>query len=400
MSKFNKYFLMNTEDVKEYVVDVVKYFDKNEKIECFEIGDGNINYVFRVIGKNKSIIVKQSDILLRSSQRPLDTYRSKIEAEILKIQKNLSSKHIPEVYMYDENMNALSMEDISEYKNMRKELIDEKIYINFSDEISLFLANTLLPTTDLVLSRDIKKDYVKFFINKELCDITEDLVLTEPYYNYKNRNIISKGQEKFVEENLYKNEKLKIEVAKLRDKFMNYSQALIHGDLHTGSIFINENGIKIIDPEFAFYGPIGYDIGNVIGNLFFNFVNKIYYSNNNNFIEYIKNTIIETYDKTLSAFNKKYDDIIEFPLYKEKDFKTYYISNIFSDALGYAGTEIIRRTVGDSKVFEISSIDLDDKKIEFERSLINIGIYLIMNREKIKTGKEIIDAFYYINSQK
>ena len=400
MSRFDKYFLMNTEDVKEYVKDIVKYFDYDENIECFEIGDGNINYVFRVVGNNKSVIVKQSDVLLRSSQRPLDVYRSKIEAEILKIQKKLSSKQIPEVYMYDEKMNALTMEDISEYKNMRKELMNERIFDNFSDEISTFLANTLLPTTDLVLGRDMKKDYVKFFINKELCDITEDLVLTEPYYNYKNRNIISKGQEEFVEKNLYNNEKLKVEVAKLRDRFMNYSQALIHGDLHSGSIFINEKGIKIIDPEFAFYGPIGYDIGNVIGNLFFTLANKVYYSQNTDFIKYIENTIIETFDKTVETFNKKYDKIVEFHLYKSKEFKTYYLNSIFSDSLGYAGTEIIRRTVGDSKVYEISSLDLDYKKLEFERSLINIGIFLIMNREKIKSGKDLIEAFYSINSIK
>ncbi len=29
--------------------------------------------------------------------------------------------------------------------------------------------------------------------------------------------------------------------------------------------------MKVIDPEFSFYGPMGYDIGNVIGNLFFPF---------------------------------------------------------------------------------------------------------------------------------
>lgn len=49
---------------------------------------------------------------------------------------------------------------------------------------------------------------------------------------------------------------------------MNHAQALVHGDLHSGSIFVNEEGLKVIDPEFAYYGPIGYDIGNVIGNMF------------------------------------------------------------------------------------------------------------------------------------
>ena len=34
---------------------------------------------------------------------------------------------------------------------------------------------------------------------------------------------------------------------------MNNAQALLHGDLHTGSIFANEQGVKVIDPEFAFY---------------------------------------------------------------------------------------------------------------------------------------------------
>jgi 5-methylthioribose kinase len=43
---------------------------------------------------------------------------------------------------------------------------------------------------------------------------------------------------------------------------MNNAQALIHGDLHTGSILIKEDSMKVIDPEFAFYGPMGYDIGN------------------------------------------------------------------------------------------------------------------------------------------
>lgn len=36
---------------------------------------------------------------------------------------------------------------------------------------------------------------------------------------------------------------------------MNCAQALLHGDLHSGSVFANDSGIKVIDPEFAFTGP-------------------------------------------------------------------------------------------------------------------------------------------------
>ena len=397
MCNFDKHFLMSTDDVKKYCKKVLKYFDEDEEIEAVEIGDGNINYVFKVFNKDKkSIIIKQADEFLRSSGRALDVYRSKIEAEILKIEYSLSPNHIPKVYFYDENMHALAMEDISDYKNMRKELLEEKEFDNFADEISSFLSNVLLPTTDLVMDRAKKKDNVKLFINKELCDITEDLVLTEPYYNYKNRNIISKGQEEFVEKFLYNDETLKFEVAKLRDRFMNYSQALIHGDLHTGSIFINKNGIKIIDPEFAFYGPIGYDIGNVIGNLFFSLANKTYFSNNKDFVQWIKKTIIDTFDKINISLRKKYDEIVTFSLYKNESFKEFYLNSILADSIGYAGTEMIRRTVGDSKVAEISSLELSDKKLVMERALIKTAILFIKNRNSINEGKKLIDIFEFV----
>ena len=397
MCNFDKHFLMSTDDVKKYCKKVLKYFDEDEEIEAVEIGDGNINYVFKVFNKDKkSIIIKQADEFLRSSGRALDVYRSKIEAEILKIEYSLSPNHIPKVYFYDENMHALAMEDISDYKNMRKELLEEKEFDNFADEISSFLSNVLLPTTDLVMDRAKKKDNVKLFINKELCDITEDLVLTEPYYNYKNRNIISKGQEEFVEKFLYNDETLKFEVAKLRDRFMNYSQALIHGDLHTGSIFINKNGIKIIDPEFAFYGPIGYDIGNVIGNLFFSLANKTYFSNNKDFVQWIKKTIIDTFDKINISLRKKYDEIVTFSLYKNESFKEFYLNSILADSIGYAGTEMIRRTVGDSKVAEISSLELSDKKLVMERDLIKTAILFIKNRNSINEGKKLIDIFEFV----
>ena len=40
-----------------------------------------------------------------------------------------------------------------------------------------------------------------------------------------------------------------LEVAKLKFDFMTHAQALIHGDLHTGSIFIKEDSTKVIDAD-------------------------------------------------------------------------------------------------------------------------------------------------------
>lgn len=393
MDKYSKHFLLNTETAKVYAKEVLHFFKEEENLETIEIGDGNINYVFKVWNpeSGKSVIIKQADTVLRSSGRPLDMHRNKIEAEILGIERKAAPEYVPEIYNYDEAMYALSMEDISAYKNLRKELMEGKTFSHFSENISEFLVNTLLPTTDLVMDRAEKKEKVKLFTNPELCDISEDLVFTEPYYDYKQRNIILDENITFVKEKLYSDQELHAEVGKLRDDFMNHAQALIHGDLHSGSIFVNEEGMKVIDPEFAFYGPMGYDIGNVIGNLFFAWANKYYTEHENvQFLDWIKNTISEIIDKVREKMKEKYKEIVKFPIYTVERFQKDYIAKVIADSLGYAGTEIIRRVVGDSKVMEVTSVENMNQRIPLERNLIEIGIRLIKEREKLTNGEEVV----------
>lgn len=402
MSAFSEFFLMKPDDVKRYAAEVLHRFDPDEETTCTEIGDGNINYVFRVrsLRDGRSVIVKQADKRLRSSGRPLDIYRSRIEAQALQLESRLAPDYIPEVYHYDETMAALSMEDISAYRNLRKELLAGRIYGHLAENISTFLAQSLLPTTDLVLDRREKKRRVQFFTNPELCDITEDLVLTEPYcaepMNPRNKNIVTPGNEKFVREFLYEDEALHAEVAALRNGFMNNAQALIHGDLHSGSIFANEQGIKIIDPEFAFYGPMGYDIGNVIGNLFFAWANKFYTGGSAETQAALERTIRETCDKTAEKLGEQYDKLVQFPLYKAPAFRKAYLDSVMADSYGYAGTEIIRRTVGDSKVMEVTSVAEPERRIPMERALIKLGIYLIKERASGLTGTAVTEMFRMI----
>ena len=381
--KYQEHFLLDCDEVISYVKEK-NLFLENDDLTVKEIGDGNINYIFKVENKidGKSIVLKQADKLLRSSGRPLDLTRSKIETNILRIENDLAPHFVPEIYFYDEIMCVLAMEDISEYKNLRTELIAGKIFPNFADNISEFLSRTLLLTTDLFMDKFEKKKNVKEFINPELCDISECLVFTEPYDNNKNRNIITTGNEEFVENMLYKNEDLHFAILKLREKFMNYSQSLIHGDLHSGSIFINEKGIKIIDPEFSFYGPMAYDIGNVIGNLYFPLYRAKFFMEDSKkkeeFINWLEKCILDIpilFSKKCKLLWEKYSND---KLLKNKKFRDYYIENIIKDSLAYAGTEIIRRTVGDTKVLELTSLETSEKKLELERSLINKAISMII----------------------
>ena len=169
--------------------------------------------------------------------------------------------------------------------------------------------------------------------------------------------------------------------------------AQIHGDLHSGSIFANEQGIKVIDPEFAFYGPMGYDIGNVIGNLFFAWANKAYTGGSAETQTALEQTIRETCDKTAEKLAAEYDKLVTFPLYCASAFRKAYLDGVMADSYGYAGTEIIRRVVGDSKVMEVTSVTDPAQRLPMERALIQLGIYLIKNRASGLAGAAVTEEF-------
>lgn len=401
MSKFNSHFRMKEKDAISYAKEKVDFFDKEAVLKAAEIGDGNINYVFKVwdVESKKSLVIKQADTLLRSSGRPLDVDRNRIEAEVLMLQSKLAPGLTPQVYKYDPLMCTVVMEDISDHANLRKALLERKTFPKLADHITTFIVNTLLPTTDLVMDSADKKDNVKKYINKDLCKISEDLVFTEPYKDYKGRNIVVKENLHFVEKELYNDRKLILEAGILKHKFMNHSQALIHGDLHSGSIFVTENSTKVLDPEFAFYGLIGYDLGNVIGNLFFAWANthvtdKKKEENQFQFMKWIEKTIDEIISLFKDKFIKLYKEIVTDVMAKEEDFMHWYLDDLLSDTAGCAGLEIIRRVVGDAKVEDLTSIKDKENRIKVERILIKVGKNLILNRNNFKFGKDYIKEFY------
>ncbi len=392
--KFDSHYKMDKNSVIDFVIEKTNFFSSNKSLKCEEIGDGNINYIYRIYDEktNKSIVLKQADIQTRV--RPdsyLNPNRNAREAAVLKQEYSLAPSFVPTVLYSDETMAVIIMEDISSYSNLKKELLSAKIFQGLGKKIAEFIVNTTLPISDLVATYTKKSELAFKFYNPELCKITQDLVFTDPYNNKRKRNILFEANKEFLEYKLYNNIKLHAEVAKLKEKFNNYSQSLIHGDLHSASIFVKNNdylSIKIIDPEFAFYGPIAYDVGNVLAHFIFaekywehakeKFIN--YYDENkrNKFLKWIKETkkeFINEFSEQAKVFLQKN---INDPIYKNDEFINDYIENIKLDAIGFCGTELNRRVIGSAKTIEITSIDSVQFRKKLEQSLVNDAISMIL----------------------
>ncbi|NLV57620.1 MAG: S-methyl-5-thioribose kinase [Clostridiales bacterium] len=393
MSRFDTYFLMKTPDVLEYVKEK-GYMPKDAQLSGKEIGDGNLNYVFRVVDEatGKSVIVKQAGEQLRiSAEMRVSTDRNRIESEILQIQWKYAPHLVPEIYGYDTVMCACVMEDLSDHSLMRYALMKHEIFPRFAEDVTTYMVNTLLKTTDVVMEHKAKKAMVKSFINPELCEITEDLVLTEPYNDCNHRNLVFPRNADFVRRELYEDQALHLEVAKLKFDFMNNAQALIHGDLHTGSIFVKPDSTRVFDPEFAFYGPIGYDVGNVVANLIFAYDNG-FAAGNEAFCSWTLQTVEEIIDLFSQKFLRCFEENVTDRMAKTPGFKEWYLSTILRDTASYAGTELIRRTVGMAQVKDVTTIPDPEKRAYAERLNILCAKDYILHSTSFKRGADFVTA--------
>ena len=99
------------------------------------------------------------------------------------------------------------------------------------------MARTLFFTSDLYLTGVEKKELQAQFINPQLSKIQEDFVFTNPFMQSPDNqwNPLLDAEVQAVR----RNSELKLAVAQLKSGYMTHAQALIHSDLHTGSIMAN-----------------------------------------------------------------------------------------------------------------------------------------------------------------
>jgi len=394
MSRFDRHFRMTEADAAEYAAQRLPRFAGAKQLEVKEIGDGNINYVFRVVNpaNGVSVIIKHADMGTRSGSRVLGCDRNRIEAELLKFEGELAPGLVPEIYDYDPIMACLSMEDLSGHRILRYELIDHKVFPRLAEDISDFIVKTTLPTLDMVMDPLEKKELVKRYINPPLCQITEQLVYTEPYTGKPGRTKVFPPNANFMARELFGDEELRLEAAKLKYAFMNDAQALIHGDLHSGSIFVTPDSTKVIDPEFAYFGPIGYDLGNFVGNLCFARANAQATMppgmERDAFIDWVDETIVSTIELFRTKFLRQFRASVQDELGAEPGYAAWFLDSVLADSAGVAGLEINRRVVGVAQVRDITGIADPAQRARAERSLVRAAKTYIKGRAGHRRGED------------
>jgi len=329
-----------------------------------EVGDGNLNLVFIVKGAAGGVAVKQAlpYVRLVGESWPLPLSRSHYEYLALTHQARLAPGLVPAVLHHNEGLALVVMELIEPHIIMRKGLIAGTLYLRFVGDIATFLARTLFFSSDLAIPAAQKKEGIAAFAgNHALCKITEDLIFTDPYREAEQNRWTSPWLDATAaafREDL----DLHAVISRLKLKFLNAPEALIHGDLHTGSIMVTESSTVVIDPEFAFYGPMGFDLGAVIGNLLMSYLASAGHERSPGERRLFEVWILEMIENVWTEFAREFLELwrteAHGDAYPQALFpgaagaarleaeRQAYMARLFGDTVGFSAAKIIRRILG------------------------------------------------------
>lgn len=375
-----------------------------------EVGDGNLNLVFIVQGATKSVCVKQALPYVRvaGTSWPMTLERAYFEASYYSAVAAHVSGLIPQIYHYDPELYCIVMECLSPHIILRNGLISGRTYPNAARDVGEYIARASYFTSDLARPFEHKLDGTALFArNKALVRITVDLVFCEPYFASE-RNRHTAPQLDALVADLRGDCRLKVAAARFGQKFLNQSQALIHGDLHSGSVMVTEADTRVIDPEFAFYGPIGFDLGAFLGNLLLSWYSQPGHANpQDNRIAYQQWILAqagifwESFRSRLLALWSEHaaGDVLPLSMFAVPGdavalaaARTAFVEELFADMLGFAACKMIRRIVGFAHVADFDRIRDAGVRARCEASALAMARTLLSHPAQFGSIEDLIDA--------
>lgn len=400
---------LNNETAAEYVLNcesLKTFFKDRSNVKASEIGDGNLNQVFIVGNDDNSVILKQALPYLRvaGESSPLSLKRMQYETQALLLYNKLVPGLVPKIYETDKEMALIVMENLNKCEVMRKPMVNCEKFPLFPDQVSTFISRVLFYTSDLYLTGPEKKKLQKDYINPDLCKMQEDFVFTNPFMDSPD-NHWNPLIDDIVKE-VRSDSELKIAIAKMKEAYMTHGQAVIHNDLHSGSIMLNQERSYVIDPECCFCGPIGFDIGALIENIVLNYVSHFAHTpdvkQREDYQEYLLGMIHDIWTMFAEKFDKLWaenpkGDLMPIKYWDYKggkeafaQFRKEYILGLLRDTAGFGGCKMLRRMMGIVSVWDISSIKDDEKRAVCERKAIRIGRRWVLEHESMNDIDDLL----------
>jgi 5-methylthioribose kinase len=160
----------------------------------------------------------------------------------------------------------------------------------------------------------------------------------------------------------------------------------------------------VIDPEFAFYGPMGFDIGAVLANLLLAYFSRDWHGRADGgdpaaYEEWLLAQVIGIWNGFSEQFVALWRD---HESRSERRFiggqgqtralegyRAHFMRRLLADTLGFAGCKMIRRIVGMAKVAEITRIPDAQARALIEVRCLRCAEALLVERDTLTDIEQV-----------
>ena len=407
----------------QYVPEAMKVLEATsaDDLECVEMGDGNLNLVF-IVSNTKldaqapKVIVKQALPYVRCVGEgwPLTLDRAYFEYQALQAEKAACPEFVPDLYYFHRPHALIVMQYLAPPMIiLRKGLLQGVRYPTVAADVATFCAQTLFRTSGFALSASQLRAQVQHWSqNADMCALTEQVVFTEPYLRADNNRWTS-PQLDDEKASIETDARLKQAAAAWKIKFVTQTQALVHGDLHSGSVMCAPAPQQtcVIDPEFAFYGPAAFDTGAFVANLLLAYVSQDGHTSDDvdrgSYAEWILQQVQTFWNSFTVQFRALWND----PLHHtgfcygrdvldsagdgnnddgRQACQTEFMKTMLTDTLGFAGMKMLRRIVGIAHVEDLESIADPDVRARCERRALILAKTFITTAASFESMDDVI----------
>ncbi len=400
----------------EYIKKHTTIFPAQAQLEVYEIGageddgDGFVNHLYRLWDQTgKSVILKQAKPYLKifGESAPLTTKRNQTEAEIIKLREAITPEYLPKMYHTDRENNLFIYEDCGRLKIMRFELTKGKSFPLFAKQMGEFLAKSNFYTSEIYLDQIAHKALEVKFMNPEMRRIMESILFLRDSFMEEAdlpKMADPDPSHRIMSDLFWEKREIRVELLKLRGIFMRKSECLVHGDLHTSNIMIDQTEMKIIDMEYPFMGPASADAGYLFGNLIYEYIAWHYHQEGSqesrkNYRQEILAYISGIYQEYVRVFTAAWEKDAKATYRDYFEYRDHLLEMHLKEACGFAGCQIVSRVSSYVSLPDFDVLlDLSNRN-DARRLALLIADSLIMKRDQVQVIDDLINLIESVTQQ-
>ena len=409
------YRILNAATLVPYLATLPEARDRlggrSEDWRVRDVADGNINSVFLVDGPDGGLCVKQAlpYVRVHGESWPLDINRAVYEnAYAARLAPHVGPL-APSVFHFDAGQFVIVMEKLEPHIILRKALIEGIPYPKVPVAVAEYVAQASFFTSDLAAPFETKAaDVALFSRNIFLQRISADLIFRDPYETVWRNKLIEPHLSAW--EDAFRSDlDLKAAVARLRALYFGKTQSLIHGDLHTGSVMVTPEDTRVIDGEFAWVGPSGFDVGNFIAHYVMAWFAKGHQAGGASeraaFREVIAANIVtfhETFRRRFLEIWRAEDNAGDaYPAAhfagpageaRLESLRQAYVDDIFRDTIGFLALKIIRRVLGYAQIADFLVIEDQEAQARAKAGALALARSLLLHPQRYPDIAAVVDA--------